>query len=216
MSGKTKIVSGMRIGKLTINYASGRSNDGHQLWACKCDCGSIVMRPSNNLSAALKNGRASSCGCTLPKPMLTHGRHRSPEYMTWISMKDRCFNKAQKNYSVYSVLGMDERWRDDFLSFFSHIGPRPSAEMQIDRIDNTIGYFPGNVRWATVAQQARNKSTTYDWYIGEKKYETCVDAASDYGLDMSTVYSWFVGKMDYRTNSFRPPRLECKRVRRYE
>lgn len=43
------------------------------------------------------------------------------------------------------------------MAFFLHIGPKP-VNHSVDRINNLRGYEPGNVRWATRCQQARNSS----------------------------------------------------------
>ena len=40
------------------------------------------------------------------------------------------------------------------------LGPRPTPNHTIDRIDNNKGYEPGNIRWATRKEQAANKETT--------------------------------------------------------
>lgn len=215
MSGKTKIVSGMRIGKLTISYASGRSNDGHQLWACICDCGEVVIRQSNNLCYAIKHKHAAHCGCTPPKSNLSHGMRYLPEYKLWQGIKNRCLKSDCKDYLRYGPLGMDKTWQTDFQAFFAHIGPRPSPKMQIDRIDNRVGYFYGNVRWASIIEQARNKRSTYFWYIGDKKYETCQEAANDHRRTLKTVHRWFAGEFDARRGYFVKPRPDCRREKRY-
>jgi hypothetical protein len=49
-------------------------------------------------------------------------------------------------------------WINDFPAFLAHIGPKPSPGMSIDRIDNSKGYFPGNIRWADDTTQANNKN----------------------------------------------------------
>jgi hypothetical protein len=51
---------------------------------------------------------------------------------------------------------MCDRWRDSFESFLADVGDRPTAKHTLDRIDNDGSYEPGNVRWATRTQQARN------------------------------------------------------------
>lgn len=88
-----------------------------------------------------------------------HGMIGTPEYKTWARMKNRCFNVGGPDYPNYGGRGITvcEEWRSDFMAFFNHVGPRPTPKHSIDRIDNDKGYEPGNVRWATVAEQNLNR-----------------------------------------------------------
>jgi hypothetical protein len=56
---------------------------------------------------------------------------------------------------------MCERWKTSFpdclIDILTDIGPRPSLEHSIDRIDNDGNYEPGNIRWATRSQQMKNR-----------------------------------------------------------
>lgn len=55
-----------------------------------------------------------------------------------------------------------------YEQFLEELGPRPDG-MTLDRIDPNGHYEPGNVRWASVAQQCRNKrNNVYVVYNGEK------------------------------------------------
>jgi hypothetical protein len=41
--------------------------------------------------------------------------------------------------------------------FLAELGRRPSRSFSVDRIDPNGHYEPGNIRWATPTEQARNK-----------------------------------------------------------
>jgi hypothetical protein len=41
--------------------------------------------------------------------------------------------------------------------FTIHIGPFPGRGYSVDRIENSRGYEPGNVRWATKQEQSDNR-----------------------------------------------------------
>jgi hypothetical protein len=91
-----------------------------------------------------------------------NGKPRSslPEYRIYTGMIARCKNPHATSYDRYGGRGIKvcDRWLEDFKNFYDDIGPRPSTRHSIDRIDNDGDYEPGNCRWATSDQQARNKS----------------------------------------------------------
>jgi len=89
----------------------------------------------------------------------THGMTKRPEYLAWMNAKSRCNNPKNKAWSYYGGRGisMCEEWVDDFLSFYEHVGPKPSPEHSLDRIDNDGNYEPGNLRWATKKEQSANR-----------------------------------------------------------
>ena len=53
---------------------------------------------------------------------------------------------------------MFEDWINDPAAFVAHVGQPPGDGYTLDRIDNSQGYFPGNLRWATPLEQGANKS----------------------------------------------------------
>lgn len=84
-----------------------------------------------------------------------------PLYWIWHGMKKRCHSPRDPSYPNYGGRGIRvcESWRTSFLQFVADVGTRPSAAHSIERIDNDRGYEPGNVRWATVLEQSRNRRT---------------------------------------------------------
>jgi hypothetical protein len=53
---------------------------------------------------------------------------------------------------------MSEEFRNSFVAFFQHVGPRPGPDFSLDRIDNSLGYTRGNLRWATLTEQNNNRT----------------------------------------------------------
>ena len=102
-------------------------------------------------------------------------------------MVRRCHSSRDKDYANYGGRGIRvcERWRI-FENFFEDMGERPSDEHSIDRIDNAKGYEPGNVRWATTAEQLRNYSRNVVITLGDKS--ACLeDWATELGISPMTL-----------------------------
>ena len=79
-------------------------------------------------------------------------------YYIWKEVIRRTTDSTHPRYADYGGRGIDvdPRWAKDIRAFLEDVGPRPSAKHSIDRKDNERGYWPGNVRWATVLEQANN------------------------------------------------------------
>jgi hypothetical protein len=129
---------------------------------CKCACGTERLVNYYNLIT----GKSKNCGCVRDAagsthPTFKHGAKGTPEYNAWKKMIGRCTNPNEPSWANYGGRGIrvHDQWRSDFLGFLDHIGPRPSSDHSIDRIDNNGNYEPGNVRWATRKVQSMNKRT---------------------------------------------------------
>lgn len=88
---------------------------------------------------------------------------RQPEYGSWRSMRQRCTDSRRSDFARYGAVGITvcTQWLESFDVFLSDVGRRPSPRHSLDRYPNAAGnYEPGNVRWATASEQARNRKTT--------------------------------------------------------
>lgn len=85
-----------------------------------------------------------------------HGMSETPTYYVWVSMIQRCTNPRCVAYPDYGGRGIRvcEPWMD-FANFLADVGEKPER-LSLDRIDNSRGYEPGNVRWATSVEQNNN------------------------------------------------------------
>lgn len=84
------------------------------------------------------------------------------EYHSWYAAKRRCYDPKDNSFADYGARGitMCDEWINSFSAFMEHIGPKPSAEHTLERADNSRGYEPGNVRWATRLEQRHNRRDT--------------------------------------------------------
>lgn len=76
----------------------------------------------------------------------------------WWAMIDRCENPRSTKWDDYGGRGIAvcSQWHD-FESFLADVGYPPDPLLTLDRIDNDGDYAPGNVRWATRAEQRLNQ-----------------------------------------------------------
>ena len=86
---------------------------------------------------------------------------KSPEYNAWIHLMHRCFNPKDKAFKHYGARGISvcTRWRESFDDFCADMGPRPSTNFSIDRINPNGNYEPSNCKWSSKIEQANNKQT---------------------------------------------------------
>lgn len=151
-------LTGKTFGRLTVTSFAGMRG-WQSLWKCRCECGTEKVI----LGRSLNYGATNSCGClhkeTISRTRLKHSAlFRSPTYRCWDHMIQRCTNPNNSNYHYYGGRGVSvcERWLS-FDDFVSDMGERPSMLYSLDRFPDQNGnYEPGNVRWATDAEQSRN------------------------------------------------------------
>jgi hypothetical protein len=156
-------IQGQQFGDLVAIRKAGTNKRRNLMWFCQCACGGTHVA----LSGHLRAGLIQSCGCTTGRRRgeanATHGHARrdsvTPEYKAWVHLVARCENPNDPSFADYGGRGITvcPEWRHDPAAFLAHVGPRPSARHSIDRIDNSRGYCPGNVRWATKKEQACNR-----------------------------------------------------------
>lgn len=131
---------------------------GELCWEFKCDCGNTCVASV----CRVKSGNNKSCGCMKVPHRHTAKGKRSPTWMSWYSMLERCYYVKQKEYKYWGGRGITvcDRWKGDngFRNFLADMGIRPEGKT-LDRYPNPDGnYEPGNCRWATWSEQNRNKT----------------------------------------------------------
>lgn len=153
---KRKDLTGKQIGLwlvLAFSHTRKRKSRHFAVWRCRCRCG--VER--DVMAMTLNRRLTASCGCQAG----THRLYNSSEYKIWAQMIDRCTRPANGRYLDYGGRGIIvcDRWRK-FINFYTDVGPRPSMRYTLDREDNDGNYEPGNVCWATAAEQMQNQRRT--------------------------------------------------------
>jgi len=176
--GKTLFISvGQRFGRWTVTGQEIRVQQtdctprGRRAVPVMCSC----QRGTETIVnfGDLLSGKSQSCGCLRGEqtaqrnreanPAITHGLTKHPLFDTWRKILRRCENPADKDWPNYGGRGITVygAWHDPaaFAAWIDeNLGPRP-AGMTLDRRDNNGNYVPGNMRWATILQQNRNKRT---------------------------------------------------------
>ena len=168
MSAKKIDLTGQPFSRLVVIREYGRTKGGAVLWLCRClgkngdDCGNEVVVDGRNL----RRGTTQSCGCLQRERSTTHGCSQKTWYEVYRHMMERCGHRegaSERNLHNYRDMGITvcEEWRESPLAFgdwlLSH-GWRKG--LQIDRIDNSLGYSPENCRVVTPKENINNRRNT--------------------------------------------------------
>jgi hypothetical protein len=171
---------GLRFGRLLVLEYVGDSK-----WRCLCNCKQITIVTTSNL----RSGSTQSCGCLFREihrdRQRKHGFRKDPipEYWIWLGIKRRC-RPGSKDAKYYADLGvtLHPEWAESFKLFYDYVGPRPAKGYSIDRWPNPSGnYEPGNIRWATASEQAKNRRNAH-MITFNGKTKNLLDWADELGM----------------------------------
>jgi hypothetical protein len=173
--------------QLIIDVVGKKVNKGGTIVLVEClECGLFVERYIGHVKCM------KSCNCgksNLRKKFIRENK-------IWRCMRQRCDNPNELNYSIYGGRGITycRQWKV-FDNFILDMGPRPSEDHQIDRIDNDGNYEPSNCRWATRSENMRNtrraKKVNYNGDLSH-----ILDISEKEGIDRNVIYRRY--KLGYR------------------
>lgn len=83
---------------------------------------------------------------------------KTPIYNSWASMKQRCSNPKNKEFSLYGGRGVSysQDW-ETFDGFCKDMSITYKKGLWLERINNDLGYTKNNCIWATPREQQNNR-----------------------------------------------------------
>jgi hypothetical protein len=165
-------LTGQRFGRLLVVREAERvrTSGGTSVrrWVCVCDCGAQTAVRAGALGA----GNTRSCGCAPRGAKNKHGEAaiRTPEYVAWESMLNRCRNPKAQEWKRYGGRGVkvcsewDPQQGGGYAQFLADMGRRPSPEHSLDKdVRGGVGclvYSAETCCWATRAEQQNSTRQT--------------------------------------------------------
>lgn len=175
----TQQLIGQRFGRAVVIEYAGKDKGRNICWKLKCDCPNGTIFTTRGSS--LLSGETKSCGClqkevavekakAMGEANITHGLSRTPTWVSWSMLMQRCFNPKRKDYKDWGGRGIVpcEFVKQSPQSVIDLIGERPEGKT-IERIKNEFGYTCGqcaeckangwklNITWETLKNQQSNK-----------------------------------------------------------
>lgn len=181
-------LTGRRFGKLVAIRRIGTTKKRSAIWECQCDCGNMTNVTSSELTRT-KRASTKSCGCLKIDREWKHGGNGTLLYKKWSSMRARCRNPNSPSYTAYGGRGISvcSEWEDFAVFREWALNNGYKRELQIDRIDNNLGYFPDNCRWVTSKENNNNRrSNRHITYRGKTK--TMTEWADTTGIELHVLF----------------------------
>lgn len=162
-----KIEVGETIGDMHVYGETRDMKNNRRMLKCECvKCGIPRVIYEGNLRDRPNSSKHDIVCC--------RGIRKSIDpkfYDVWSHMKDRIYNKNNKNYDRYGGRGLTTDY-DSFIDFYYDQYAKylqlkiENLDMRIsmDRVDNNLGYVKGNIRWTNPVTQARNSSIVREFY----------------------------------------------------
>lgn len=157
-------LSGQVYGRLTVISRADKDKAGRLRWLCRCICGREIVVQQGHL----RSGHTKSCGCYRLELHTKHGDSYSRLYSLWVNIMRRtgvykgADRKATEMYISRGITLCDS-WKsyDNFREWAISNGYR--EDLEIDRVDNNLGYSPENCRWVTRRDNVNNRRCTRRW-----------------------------------------------------
>lgn len=152
-------LAGQRFGDYCVTSGERVRVNGVTFIEVECSHGKSLVNLDN-----LKRGRQIGCKlCYKERNSITNFESEQQRKLRRRvdSLLGRCLRPSVNGYDSYSKLGVYQGWVDDPMALVKYLQDLPgclSPGAQIDRIDNSIGYFPGNIRWASAKTNGRNRN----------------------------------------------------------
>lgn len=164
---------GDRFGALTVVDLEIGPAGGLRSVVCRCGCGRVGPFSVSNL----RKGATTRCNVCAKKvarktrDKLYYGyddvvpdpEHRKRLLNRISACHGRCFNPRDPAYKNYGGRGISVYWGRDRRAFLEHLVTLDGWDdpsLDIDRIDVDGDYAPGNLRFITRQENARNKRKT--------------------------------------------------------
>lgn len=193
--GKKLNLLGQRFGFLTV-LREGKGTGKATTWVCQCKCGAeceklgIYLRRRDRKRPNFFPSCSQQCPIKCKnhaKKISTHGKSGHPVYVTWNSMKLRCYNPRCSSWERYGGRGITicKRW-ESFQNFWDDMSSTYRPGLEIDRKNSNRNYTPSNCRWVTRSQNMRNRKNSLTKTLGFP--ENFQDIALRLGIKRKCLY----------------------------
>lgn len=207
------------VGQLFGNYlVIGEVISRPRYVLCRCSCGN----EREVFKSSLTTGKTKSCGCigreATSKANTTHGLCKKDRrfYSIHRNMMSRCYNEKNKRFESYGGSGIRvyKEWHDlikfyeDMYSSYLECMEITDGRASIERISNTLGYYPDNCKWIDSRDQVfhrglqkRNKTGVVGVEFQENR-NRYVSTIKEFGTGKATKKTFLVTKYASKEHAF--------------